>query len=139
MRDPSLVVNGKLANDADIVNGSVYDRLSDAEKLKYVELTDDGVGTLQSKSRKDNVDKETNQKITTEETWVKRGVYNDISRDVSNNWPVLQALYGLALTGKGFAQKVATVYSPVTQIRNVTSAALFAAANGNVGRGANVS
>ena len=139
VRDPSLVVNGRLTNDADIVNGSVYDRLSDAEKLKYVELTDDGVGTLQSKSRKDNVDAETGQKITTEETWVKRGVYNDISRDVSNNWPVLRALYGLALTGKGFAQKVATVYSPVTQIRNVTSAALFAAANGNVGRGANVS
>ena len=139
VRDPDLVVNGRLANDADIVNGTVYDRLSDAEKLKYVELTDDGVGTLQSKSRKDNVDKETKKKITTEETWVKRGVYNDISRDVSNNWPVLRALYGLALTGKGFAQKVATVYSPVTQIRNVTSAALFAAANGNVGRGANVS
>ena len=40
--------------------------------------------------------------------------------------------------GKGFAQKVKTVYSPITQIRNVTSAALFAAAQGNVGRGANV-
>ena len=30
------------------------------------------------------------------------------------------------LLGKGFTQKVKTVYSPVTQIRNVTSAALFA-------------
>ena len=62
-----------------------------------------------------------------------------MSRSVPSNAPVLRALYGLALTGKGFAQKAATVYSPITQIRNVTSAALFAAANGNVGRGANVS
>ena len=40
--------------------------------------------------------------------------------------------------GKGFTQKVKTVYSLTTQLRNVTSAALFAAAQGNIGRGANV-
>jgi len=137
--DPSLVKNGRLLDEADAINGDVYDSLSDLEKLKYVELTDEGVGTLQSKSRKNNIDPETDRPISSGETWVKRGVYNDMSRSVPSNVPVLRALYGLALTGKGFAQKVATVYSPITQIRNVTSAALFAAANGNVGRGANVS
>ena len=137
--DPSLVRNGRLLDEADAINGDVYNRLSDQEKLKYVELTDEGVGILQSKSRKNNIDPETDRPISSGETWVKRGVYNDMSRSVPSNAPVLRALYGLLLTGKGFAQKVATVYSPVTQIRNVTSAALFAAANGNVGRGANVS
>ena len=39
---------------------------------------------------------------------------------------------------KGATQYGKTVLSPITQIRNVTTASLFAAAQGNIGRGANL-
>ena len=136
--DPNLVQGGRLADDSDIIGGDVYNRLAPEEKAKYVELTEDGTGTLQSRSRKNNLDDDGNP-ISTGETWVKRGVYNDITR---STWyetaPIINLLYSTFMLGKGFAQKAATVFSPITQIRNVTSAALFAAANGNWGRGANV-
>ena len=41
----------------------------------------------------------------------------------------------LILQLKGISQFSKTVLSPVTQIRNVTTASLFALAQGNVGRG----
>jgi hypothetical protein len=136
--DPSLVQGGRLANDSDVIGGDVYNRLAVEEKAKYVELTEDGTGTLQSRSRKNNLD-DNGDPISTGETWVKRGVYNDITR---STWyetaPIINLAYSTFMLGKGFAQKAATVFSPVTQVRNVTSAALFAAANGNWGRGANV-
>ena len=50
----------------------------------------------------------------------------------------LMATYSGLLRAKGFTQYGKTVLSPITQIRNVTSASLFAAAQGNVGKGANV-
>jgi len=136
--DPNLVQGGRLADDSDIISGDVWNRLSREERAKYVELTEDGTGTLQSRSRKNNLDDAGNE-ISTDETWVKRGVYNDITRATwYETMPVINLGYGLMMLGKGFAQKAATVFSPITQIRNVTSAALFAAANGNWGRGANV-
>lgn len=136
--DPNLVQGGRLADDSDIIGGDVYNRLSAEEKAKYVELTEDGTGTLQSRSRKNNLDDDGNP-ISTGETWVKRGVYNDITRSTwYETTPILNLAYSGFMLGKGFAQKAATVFSPVTQVRNVTSAALFAAANGNWGRGANV-
>ena len=46
--------------------------------------------------------------------------------------------YGPLLQLKGASQYVKTILSPITQVRNVTSAAMFALANGNVGRGAGV-
>lgn len=49
--------------------------------------------------------------------------------------PAMRYTYGAFLYGKGAVQFGKTVLSPITQIRNVTSAALFAAAQGNVGRG----
>ena len=39
---------------------------------------------------------------------------------------------------KGYSQYAKTILSPITQVRNVLSASLFAVAQGNVGRGANV-
>ena len=136
--DPNLVQGGRLADDSDIISGDVYNRLNAEEKAKYVELTEDGTGTLQSRSRKDNLDDSGNP-VSSGETWVKRGVYNDLTRSTwYENAPVINLAYSTFMLGKGFAQKAATVFSPVTQVRNVTSAALFAAANGNWGRGANV-
>ena len=50
----------------------------------------------------------------------------------------LRPVYGSFLKLKGMTQYAKTILSPVTQVRNVTSAALFAAAQGNFGNGANL-
>ena len=46
--------------------------------------------------------------------------------------------YSGFLKGKGYVQYGKTVLSPITQIRNVTTASLFALAQGNIGRGASL-
>ena len=43
--------------------------------------------------------------------------------------------YATLLGVKGISQMAKTVYSPITQIRNATTASFFALANGNFGRG----
>ncbi len=139
--DTALVQGNKLLNDPDIIGGEVYAKLSDVEKSKYTELTQEGTGVLQSRSTPEV--KEAGVVIRPEDvskqTWVKSGMYKDLTRSTTlDSSPVLRGLYSTYMLGKGWAQKAATVFSPVTQIRNVTSAALFAAANGNWGRGANV-
>lgn len=45
------------------------------------------------------------------------------------------SLYATFLGAKGISQIAKTVYSPITQIRNATTAAMFALANGNIGNG----
>ena len=50
----------------------------------------------------------------------------------------VRAAYSGFLKAKGYTQYGKTVLSPITQIRNFTTASLFAAAQGNVGRGANL-
>ena len=69
-------------------------------------------------------------------------VYQDISKLIDGNLQTFDRLtmgaYSTFLRAKGFTQYGKTVLSPITQIRNVTSAALFALANGNAGKGANV-
>lgn len=50
----------------------------------------------------------------------------------------LRPLYGSFLKMKGATQYAKTILSPITQVRNVTSASLFAAAQGNFGKGANL-
>lgn len=54
---------------------------------------------------------------------------------LAQDHPAMKYTYGAYLYGKGAVQYNKTVLSPITQIRNVISAALFAAAQGNVGRG----
>ena len=44
-------------------------------------------------------------------------------------------LYATFLGLKGMSQSVKTIYSPPTQVRNATTAAFFAIANGNLGKG----
>ena len=59
----------------------------------------------------------------------------------ANQSPVvdfMRTFYGPLLQLKGASQYAKTILSPITQVRNVTSAAMFALANGNVGKGAGV-
>ena len=58
--------------------------------------------------------------------------------DMNDTARVARAIYGGFLKLKGYSQYAKTILSPITQVRNVVSASLFAVAQGNVGRGANV-
>ena len=75
-------------------------------------------------------------------SYVKKPIYNNLTnltrpqgtaRDTA-----VRLTYGNLLRGKGLVQFAKTVLSPITQVRNVTTASLFAAAQGNIGRGANL-
>jgi len=67
-------------------------------------------------------------------------VYKDLTRTVLGDMGVIgngiRATYSGFLRGKGAVQYGKTVLSPITQVRNVTSASLFALAQGNIGSGA---
>jgi hypothetical protein len=69
-------------------------------------------------------------------------IYRDLTRAVVGDIGVVgnsaRSLYSGFLKAKGLTQFGATVLSPVTQIRNVTTAALFSSMQGNVGAGANL-
>ena len=73
---------------------------------------------------------------------VPKRVFNDLNRVVINDTNVIgnaaRDTYSGFLRLKGATQYGKTVLSPITQIRNVTTASLFAAAQGNIGRGANL-
>jgi hypothetical protein len=73
---------------------------------------------------------------------VSNRVYNQLTRqvigDVNPMADLGLALYSGFLRAKGITQFGKTVLSPITQVRNVTSASLFAMAQGNVGTGANI-
>lgn len=51
---------------------------------------------------------------------------------------ILRNIYGGMLKLKGVTQFNKTILSPITQVRNVTSASLFAMAQGNIGNGASL-
>jgi|TARA_B110000285_G_scaffold167352_1_gene187040 hypothetical protein len=67
-----------------------------------------------------------------------KSMSNIVVKDDNTTGRVARAIYTGFLRLKGASQYAKTILSPITQIRNVTSAALFAAAQGNIGRGANV-
>ena len=72
-----------------------------------------------------------------------RSVYGEmygyaIPRPMFDAMTNVRTFYGPLLQLKGASQYAKTILSPITQVRNVTSAAMFALANGNVGRGAGV-
>jgi hypothetical protein len=73
---------------------------------------------------------------------VSNRVYRDLTRVVAGDLGIMgntaRSLYSGFLRAKGVTQFTKTVLSPITQVRNVTSASLFALAQGNVGAGANV-
>jgi len=67
-----------------------------------------------------------------------KSMSNMVVNDTNNLGHVARQLYGKFLWLKGFSQYSKTILSPITHVRNVTSASLFALAQGNVGRGANL-
>ena len=74
--------------------------------------------------------------------YVRNPVFKNLQRTVLGDTDVLtntvKASYSYFLKGKAAAQYGKTVLSPITQIRNFTTASLFALAQGNVGRHANL-
>jgi len=74
--------------------------------------------------------------------YVPQRVYDDLTKRVIEPdgaiGEMAMAMYSGFLRAKGMSQYVKTILSPITQIRNVTTASAFAMAQGNVGRGANL-
>ena len=117
----------------DIIDGEAYMALPrEFRNANYTELLDPGFGSLMSRAA------EVDDAPLKDRIFARNPVFNDLTRANKQRHNYIDYAVRGFLLGKGFAQKVKTVYSPITQIRNVTSAALFAAAQGNVGRGANV-
>jgi len=77
-----------------------------------------------------------------EGVYVPKRIYNDLTRltvgDAGTMGNIMKASYSSFLRAKGVTQYAKTVLSPITQVRNVTSASLFALSQGNVGGGANL-
>ena len=73
---------------------------------------------------------------------VPRVMFNNLSSSVwadADTMPtLLRQAYGFMQTLKGATQYAKTILSPLTQVRNVTSASGFALSNGNVGKGASL-
>jgi len=73
---------------------------------------------------------------------IPRAMYNNMSSKVwadGDAFPMLlRYLYQPMMKLKGISQYSKTILSPITQVRNVTSAAMFALANGNFGKGASL-
>jgi hypothetical protein len=73
---------------------------------------------------------------------VPRVMFNNLSSHVwtdADTMPtLLRKTYGMMQTLKGATQYAKTILSPLTQVRNVTSASGFAIAQGNYGKGASL-
>ena len=72
---------------------------------------------------------------------VPKALYKSLSTQVQSEnsaTEIIRAMYAPFLKMKGMSQYAKTILSPYTQVRNVTSAAMFALAQGNIGKGANV-
>ena len=67
-----------------------------------------------------------------------KSMSQNVLNDTNNIAHVGRQLYGKFLWLKGFSQYSKTILSPITHVRNITSASLFAMAQGNIGRGANL-
>ena len=111
-------------------------------------LNDEGYVVLGSGKGSSRADKSVEETLDTS-GWgslhgfaVPERVYQDLTRTVvgDTGWigNSLRATYSGFLRTKGLAQYGKTILSPVTQIRNVTTASAFAAAQGNIGKGANL-
>ena len=77
--------------------------------------------------------------------YVPKNIYKDLTNQVLGETTlggdILRGTLNVALKGKGISQYSKTVLSPVTQVRNLTTALAFATANGNwpvFGRGSNM-
>jgi hypothetical protein len=94
--------------------------ISEVPRAGYVQLTEEYWGSARN-------------------LYVSPAVRKDLTRLVLNDLTavgnIARDTYSMFLRAKGVTQFGKTVLSPVTQIRNVTSASLFAMAQGNIGKG----
>ena len=67
-----------------------------------------------------------------------KSMTSPVYADDDNFGMLLRYIYAPMLKAKGIAQYTKTILSPITQVRNVTSAFGFALANGNVGKDSSV-
>ena len=126
----------------EILSPEAYKRLGSEQQKEYVQLgeipsgLDNQGNPLPAREMKDI------QYGALQGQWVKRPIYNELTRltvpDGTAGSFIYRATWGNFLKAKGATQYSKTVLSPITQVRNVISSALFAAAQGNVGRGGNV-
>ena len=133
---------GKLFRETPAANGQVLS----AQEAKN--LADEGYVVLGSGKGSSKADKAIDEDRATS-GWgslhgfaVPKRVYRDLTRTVIGDTGVignaLRATYSGFLRVKGGTQYGKTILSPITQIRNVTTASAFAAAQGNIGKGANL-
>ena len=123
------LANNFLDQGDEFISQGAFDNLSLAKKNEYRKLDSGGgdqdlaFGALQG-------------------SYVKKPIYNNLTNLTMAQGTALtnatRLTYGNFLRGKGLVQFAKTVLSPITQVRNVTTASLFAAAQGNIGRGANL-
>ncbi len=122
-------ITSRAGNKGEILTKEAYERLPNELKEQYQVL-----GPA-SKSESDYWG-------TASGLAVSNNMYKDLTRVVAGDngsmGNLARTAYSGFLRAKGMTQFGKTVLSPVTQVRNVTSAGLFALAQGNVGRGANV-
>jgi len=122
--DDFLSYMSRSASDrGQILTKEAYNNLSPEARRQYEVLTEDYWGSAQDIA-------------------VSRNMFKDLTRivtgDLSTMGNLARASYSTFLRAKGATQFGKTVLSPITQIRNVTSAGFFALAQGNVGRGFNL-
>ena len=117
----------------------------DLKKKGYVRLgSEEGQSIAKKPGQEDQVFKQLNQQGwgQLDGYYVPKDVYNDLTRFVARDDTFgaagIRYLANAFLRGKALSQYSKTVLSPITQVRNFTTAIAFATANGNIpafGRG----
>ena len=128
-RDSGRVIIGKPQGSSAEANENVIDVLSEgagsaSKNFKDImnSLSSSGYGSLNGYS-------------------VHPEILNNLSRTILADQgvgAVLNSVWSNILRGQAITEYAKTILSPITQIRNVTSASLTALANGNIGKGANL-
>jgi hypothetical protein len=138
------------------VNTNTLDRISDLDEKTLGAALDDWLGahpnhvilgrSAETSVKRDIYSPGANQTTSMYGSMfgyaVPRVMYNNLSTYAMNDSDTMPTLlrqaYGVFQTLKGATQYSKTILSPLTQIRNVTSASGFALAQGNVGKGASL-
>ena len=154
------VMNTVIQNSKAIYNKRLYDELvNDGLKNKWLftspeqaalPISKGGIAMKNASGRLQPIKRTKDQlfqsKMFGEETQIGKGAYystpemvNAIEKNIDVSVGLMDtAWYKALMTLKSGAQFSKTVLSPMTQIRNVTSASMFATANGLIGGKANI-
>ena len=103
------------------------DEIPDAQKAAFLDDYGDAVRIPDQAKYGDVAGKITTKRIA--------DAITDVQTGMDRNPGAMSKLYSTFLLSKGMIQKFKTVYSPITQVRNATSASLFAVMNGNLANG----